>query len=77
MHYSVNILPHLARFQLSQTSFEHLEAMQCSLIEELDCHRKTNSETVQHYESEEYMALESKLLILLEALDYISKQKQI
>ena len=73
-HYHSNILPHLACFHMSHLSPEILESMQVALIDELDSHRQLNPNTDQYYKTQRYVVLEQKLLVLLEALNYVSQR---
>jgi hypothetical protein len=66
-----NMMPDLARFQLSSMSLDEMEALASEIIEKLDSLQRVDSSNGCISHSKEYRALENKLSTLLEAQECV------
>jgi hypothetical protein len=71
-HYQ-QLLPDLEVCKLYKKSVRDLEAIQCSLIDELDSLRCVDPESGLLFETAEFVATEDRLMLVLEALECISQ----
>jgi hypothetical protein len=73
--YLASILPSLKDVDSANITIEEIEALDFKIIDELDGLRLLNQDTGEFYESDEFLALEDKFVILQEALHCLSREQ--